>query len=59
MVRQGYMYEGMGLVRRFAFDDLGLHRLEADIQPDNTASLKLVDKLRFTNEGYSRGFCSY
>jgi ribosomal-protein-alanine N-acetyltransferase len=55
-VRQGYMYEGMGLVLRFAFDDLGLHRLEADIQPDNTASLKLVDKLRFTNEGYSCGF---
>jgi [ribosomal protein S5]-alanine N-acetyltransferase len=52
---QGYMSEGFSTVFRFAFNDLGLHRLEADIQPGNNASLNLVKKLGFQNEGYSPG----
>src|SRR5688500_7020494 len=38
---QGYMSEGLTLVVRYAFEQLRLHRLEAQIQPDNHASLKL------------------
>lgn len=54
--RQGYMSEGFGLVFRFAFGDLGLHRLEADIQPGNEPSLQFARKVGFRREGYSPGF---
>ncbi|RBQ22147.1 RimJ/RimL family protein N-acetyltransferase [Spongiactinospora rosea] len=50
---QGYMSEGLGLVLRYAFEELRLHRLEAQIQPDNHASTKLVQKHGFRHEGYS------
>lgn len=36
---QGYMSEGLGLVPRYAFGQLRLHRLDAQIQPGNHASL--------------------
>ena len=39
---QGYMKEGMLQVIRHAFDELGLHRLEANIQPGNLASIALA-----------------
>lgn len=54
--RQGYMSEGMKLVFKFAFEDLGLHRLEADIQPGNIPSLRFARKVGFQREGYSPGF---
>ncbi|WP_433220492.1 GNAT family N-acetyltransferase [Microtetraspora malaysiensis] len=50
---QGYMSEGLGLVLRYAFEQLRLHRLEAQIQPGNHASLKLVQRHGFRYEGYS------
>jgi [ribosomal protein S5]-alanine N-acetyltransferase len=50
---QGYMSEGLDLVLRYAFEQLRLHRLEANIQPGNHASLKLVQRLGFRNEGCS------
>jgi len=49
----GYMTEGLGLVVRYAFEGLRLHRLDAQIQPGNHASLRLVRRLGFRNEGYS------
>lgn len=51
--RQGYMFEGLRLIIRFAFADLGLHRLEADIQPENNPSLKLAHRLGLRREGFS------
>lgn len=54
--RHGYMSEAFTLVFRYAFTDLGLHRLEADIQPDNAASLRLARRAGFRREGYSPGF---
>lgn len=51
----GYMSEAFGLVFRFAFNDLGLHRLEADIQPGNVASINLVRRLGLQKEGFSPG----
>jgi [ribosomal protein S5]-alanine N-acetyltransferase len=52
-VGQGYLTEGLGLVLRHAFAELRLHRLEANIQPGNAASLRLVRRLGFRREGYS------
>lgn len=51
--RQGLMAEGMRLVARHAFGPLGLHRLEANIQPGNAASIALVRSCNFRQEGYS------
>jgi ribosomal-protein-alanine N-acetyltransferase len=50
---QGFMSEGLGLVLRHAFQRMGLHRLEANIQPENRASIALVERLGFRKEGYS------
>ena len=53
---QGYMTEALRLVLRHAFVKLKLHRLEANIQPENVASLALVKRAGFTKEGYSRRY---
>lgn len=50
---QGYMTEGVGLVLTHAFRVLGLHRVEANLQPTNDASRALVRRLGFRQEGYS------
>jgi [ribosomal protein S5]-alanine N-acetyltransferase len=54
--QQGYMTEGLQLALHYAFAQLKLHRLEANIQPQNQASLALVARLGFTCEGYSRRY---
>lgn len=51
--RQGLMREGLQAVVRHAFNSLKLHRLEANIQPGNAASIALVKSCGFTMEGYS------
>lgn len=51
--RQGYMREALTMAITRAFRDLRLHRLEANIQPDNAPSLRLVKRLGFRREGYS------
>ncbi|PSK87359.1 ribosomal-protein-alanine N-acetyltransferase [Murinocardiopsis flavida] len=53
---RGYISEGVGLVVGFAFAMLGLHRLEANIQPDNAPSRRLVQRNGFRLEGYSPEF---
>ncbi len=50
---QGYMREGIHLVLRHAFQDLRLHRIEANIQPGNHASIALARGAGFTREGFS------
>ncbi len=50
---RGLMREAVGLAVRHAFDELGLHRVEANIQPGNARSIALVKRLGFSLEGYS------
>ena len=51
--RRGLMREGLGEVVRHAFNTMKLHRLEANIQPGNAASIALVRSCGFSKEGYS------
>jgi [ribosomal protein S5]-alanine N-acetyltransferase len=50
---KGLMAEGFSLVVSHAFNILGLHRLEANIQPDNTRSINFIKKQAFRLEGFS------
>ena len=50
---RGLMAEGLALVLRHTFSALKLHRLEANIQPGNEASRRLVERAGFEYEGYS------
>lgn len=50
---RGLMAEALALAIRHGFDEIGLHRLEANIQPENQASIALVRRLGFRREGFS------
>jgi [ribosomal protein S5]-alanine N-acetyltransferase len=50
---RGYMTEAVGLALRHAFLTLGLHRVEANIQPDNGPSRAVAQKNGFLLEGFS------
>ena len=50
---QGIMTEAMGALLPYAFDRLGLHRVEAACLPTNKASRALLAKLGFREEGYA------
>jgi RimJ/RimL family protein N-acetyltransferase len=51
---KGYMQETLNAVLNFAFDELDLHRIEADVDPRNTASIRTLERLGFQREGYLR-----
>jgi ribosomal-protein-alanine N-acetyltransferase len=54
--RRGFMREGLRAVVARAFTGLRLHRLEANIQPANTASKALIKSLGFRREGFSKDY---
>jgi ribosomal-protein-alanine N-acetyltransferase len=51
--RQGLMTEAVRLTAHYAFSELALNRIEANIQPENLASLALVRRAGFRKEGFS------
>lgn len=53
---KGYMTEALSEVVRIAFEEYGLHRIEANIMPRNKASQKVVKKLGFKKEGKARKY---
>jgi ribosomal-protein-alanine N-acetyltransferase len=52
----GLMRQGLRLLLAHAFDDLGLHRIQANIQPGNEASIALVHGAGFRKEGFSERY---
>ena len=52
----GKMSQGLQFVLNEAFNKLKLHRLEANIQPDNYKSINFVKRNGFTKEGFSPNY---
>lgn len=55
-VGRGLMTEALREALSFAFEELELHRVEANIQPENERSIALVKRAGFRKEGYSRKY---
>lgn len=53
---KGLMTEAIGLVAHFAFETLRLHRLEAACIPQNTRSIRVLEKAGFEREGLLRSY---
>jgi ribosomal-protein-alanine N-acetyltransferase len=53
LARRGFMTQALGKTVEYAFEEIGLHRLEANIQPENSASIALVRRVGFQKEGFS------
>ena len=51
---KGYMAEALERLLEFCFEDLGMTRIEADVDPDNLPSIKSLERLGFQREGYLR-----
>ena len=51
---RGVMTEALGALLGFGFTRMGLHSIEAQIHPDNSASRRVLEKLGFVQEGYLR-----
>jgi ribosomal-protein-alanine N-acetyltransferase len=50
---QGFMTEAVKILLRYAFENLKLHRIEANVQPENIASITVLKRTNFTKEGFS------
>lgn len=50
----GYVNEALNALFEFAFGEMNLHRIEADVDPRNAASVRVLEKLGFQKEGYLR-----
>lgn len=53
---RGITPHAVALATDYCFHDLGLHRMEINIRPENAASLRVVDKLGFRDEGVRERF---
>lgn len=52
-IGQGYMTEAINLILRHSFKNLKLHRIEANVQPFNLASIAVLQRCGFSKEGFS------
>ena len=55
-VSRGYMTQAIRQIVRIAFDDVGLHRIEANIMPHNIASIRAAEKAGLVFEGMSKQY---
>lgn len=51
---KGLGTEALSTALKYGFDTLNLYRIEADVDPRNTGSIKLLEKLNFKREGFLR-----
>lgn len=51
---RGYMTMAVAMLTKYAFEKLSLHRIEANVMPKNKASLRVLEKNHFVNEGTSK-----
>ena len=51
---QGYMAEALQALLAYCFEVLDLRRIEADVDPRNTASIQTLERLGFQREGFLR-----
>lgn len=54
--RHGFARASVRAVSKFCFENLGLHRVEAAVQPDNARSIKLLEAVGFQKEGRARDY---
>jgi len=54
--RQGIMTEALSAIIDFGFSRLELNRIDAVVMPENTASINMLEKLGFRNEGLLREY---
>jgi ribosomal-protein-alanine N-acetyltransferase len=52
----GLMTEALHAVIGYAFSELGLHRIEANVVPENRRSLRLLERLGFERIGLARRY---
>lgn len=50
----GYVTEALHALLGFAFGTLALHRVEADVDPRNARSIRVLEAIGFQREGYLR-----
>ena len=55
-VRQGYASDALMGILRYAFEELGLHRVEAACMPRNRASVGVLERGGFRQEGLARRY---
>lgn len=51
---RGYLREALPALLAFAFEELALHRIEADADPRNARSIRVLERAGFQREGYQR-----
>ena len=49
---KGIMSEALSIIIQYGFNNIGLHSIEANANPANQASIKLLEKIGFVREGY-------
>ncbi|NLB34028.1 MAG: GNAT family N-acetyltransferase [Tissierellia bacterium] len=55
-INNGFMTEAISELVQIMFDDFGLHRIEVNVVPPNERSLKVMKKLNFEQEGFSKRY---
>ena len=53
---KGVMPVSVALVTDYLMDQVGLHRVEINVRPENTASLRVIQKLGFRYEGLKQRY---
>lgn len=51
---KGIMQEALSCIIHFAFTSMGINKIEAKVEPENTSSIRLLEKLNFCQEGILR-----